>query len=137
MMLRCHTYTLLRPTSDQILQVFIEEEFNLNRDMTWRTTQWEWSTDIIPDSVIPCFLPNQSINIPLSPVYESREFSGGGTKLEAKADAQLLLGTGRLDEGIDHAGTDEVAGLNLDVVVVQAMYSVEAVVLDEPGAAEL
>ncbi|GJT81446.1 hypothetical protein Tco_1055788 [Tanacetum coccineum] len=33
--------------------------------------------------------------------------------------------------------TDEAAGLSLDVVVVQAVYSVEAVVLDEPGAAEL
>ncbi|GKG27767.1 hypothetical protein Tco_0406094, partial [Tanacetum coccineum] len=74
---------------------------------------------------------------------------GGGTKLEAKADAQLLLGTGRLDEGMDQAGsgvaglsssergTDEAASLSLDVVVVQAVYSVEAVVLDEPVAAEL
>ncbi|GKG20940.1 hypothetical protein Tco_0380741, partial [Tanacetum coccineum] len=58
------------------------------------------------------------INTLISPVCESREFSDGGTKLEAKADAQLLLGTGRIDEGMDYAGTDEAAGLSLDVVVV-------------------
>ncbi|GKC25968.1 hypothetical protein Tco_1028118, partial [Tanacetum coccineum] len=87
-------------------------------------------------SVIPCFLHNQSINTPISPVCESREFSGGDMKLEAIVDAQLLLGTGRLDEGIDHAcsgvaglssserGTDEAADLSLDVVVVQAVYAV-------------
>ncbi|GJR06918.1 hypothetical protein Tco_0529902 [Tanacetum coccineum] len=45
------------------------------------------------------------MNTPISSVYESREFSGGGTKLEAKADSQLLLGTGILDEGIDQAGS--------------------------------
>ncbi|GKC28531.1 hypothetical protein Tco_1035825, partial [Tanacetum coccineum] len=113
-------------------------------------------------SVIPCFLQNQSINTPILPVCESREFSGGDTKLEAIADAQLLLGTGRLDEGMDHAGlgvaglsslerasksdsscistssaTNEAAGLSLDVVVVHVVYSVEGVILDEPGAAEL
>ncbi|GJY92801.1 hypothetical protein Tco_0508583 [Tanacetum coccineum] len=50
--------------------------------------------------------------------------------------------TGRRDEGMDQAGSrvagkDEAAGLSLDVVVVQAVYYVEAVVLDEPEAAEL
>ncbi|GKG59867.1 hypothetical protein Tco_0607495, partial [Tanacetum coccineum] len=34
-------------------------------------------------------------------------------------------------------GTDEAAGLSLDVVIVQAMYAAEAAVLDEPGAVEL
>ncbi|GJT24848.1 hypothetical protein Tco_0894785 [Tanacetum coccineum] len=92
--------------------------------------------------VIPCILHNQSINTPISPVCESREFSDGDTNLEAIADAKLLLGTGILDEGMDHAGSgvagiNEAADLNLDVVIVQAVYVVEAAVLDEPGAAEL
>ncbi|GKA80818.1 uncharacterized mitochondrial protein-like protein [Tanacetum coccineum] len=83
---------------------------------TWRTTLW-----VVDDHV----RMNQSINTPISPVYESKEFSSGGTKLEAKADAQLLLGTTRLDEGMDQAGSG-VAGTveateldGLDVVVVR------------------
>ncbi|GJR60358.1 hypothetical protein Tco_1502520 [Tanacetum coccineum] len=30
------------------LGVSVEEELYLNRDLTWRTTQWEWSADVIP-----------------------------------------------------------------------------------------
>ncbi|GKF26066.1 hypothetical protein Tco_0081960, partial [Tanacetum coccineum] len=34
------------------------------------------------------------------------------------------------------SGIDEAEGLNLEVVVVQAVYVVETAVLDEPGASE-
>ncbi|GJX90354.1 hypothetical protein Tco_0343680 [Tanacetum coccineum] len=54
----------------------------------------------------------------------------------------------RLDEGMDQAGSgvaslsslekgiDEAKGSNLEVVVVQAVYAVEAAILDEPKAFE-
>nr|GEU99299.1 retrovirus-related Pol polyprotein from transposon TNT 1-94 [Tanacetum cinerariifolium] len=52
---------------------------------------------------------NQSINMAISLVYASSESSGGGEYLDAKADAQLFVGTGTSDDGIDQAGSG-VAG---------------------------
>nr|GEV41098.1 zinc finger BED domain-containing protein RICESLEEPER 2-like [Tanacetum cinerariifolium] len=54
---------------------------------------------------------NQSINIAISPVYASSESSGGREYVDARADAQLFVGTGTSDDGIDHAGSG-VAGLS-------------------------
>ncbi|GJU47855.1 hypothetical protein Tco_1217410 [Tanacetum coccineum] len=76
-----------------VIQVSVEEELCLNRDVgLGGTIPMEWSALVYMresvvlrpskcsgvSSVIPCFLQNQSINTPISPVCESREFSGGG-----------------------------------------------------------
>ncbi|GKB10658.1 hypothetical protein Tco_0844581 [Tanacetum coccineum] len=53
----------------------------------------------------------QSINIAISPVWASREFSGGGAYVDFRAEAQLFVGIIRSDDGIVQAGSG-VAGLS-------------------------
>nr|GEU48259.1 hypothetical protein [Tanacetum cinerariifolium] len=49
--LQSYCDTATRATISQVLQVFIEEKLRLNSNMTWRTTERQWSVDIDSDLI--------------------------------------------------------------------------------------
>ncbi|GKG01334.1 hypothetical protein Tco_0306039, partial [Tanacetum coccineum] len=80
----------------QILYVLIEKEFYLNSEMTWRTTERQWSADIDSDlitfrirlvyliskhlvTLLHLELQYQFMKVVMSPILASDEFSAGGS----------------------------------------------------------
>jgi hypothetical protein len=60
----------------------------------------------------PRFLQNHVMNVPISPVWESRESSEGGTKLVVMALIQLLSLVGKSEEGIVQSGSGDCGWLS-------------------------